>query len=156
MATMRWDPWGELASLQRDVNQLFSGAAGRTGGMVPPMDAYRTAEGVVVRLELPGLRPDDVDVSVSDGTMTIAGERKVDPAIAEDAWLRRERAVGRFERSFTLPQGTDPAGIAASFEHGVLELRIPHPPERRPHKVQVSTGGAGAGNEAIDVGGGTG
>ncbi|MGH3664751.1 MAG: Hsp20/alpha crystallin family protein [Egibacteraceae bacterium] len=150
MAVLRWDPWGDLAALQRDVNELFGRTSTRSGGLVPLIDAYRTGEALVVRVELPGLRPEDVDVSVNDGMLTIGGERKLDADVAEDAWIRRERAVGRFERSFTLPEGTDPGGIQASFDAGLLELRIPHPPERRPHKVPI-----GAGTESkqtVDVG----
>ena len=141
MAVLRWDPWGELATLQRDVDRLLGrpGASATRGApLVPPMDAMKTGEGMVVRLELPGLRPEDVDVSVNEGVLTIAGERKLDAGVAEDAWVRRERPVGRFERSFTLPEGTDPQGITASFDLGVLELQIPHPPQRRPHRIQVA------------------
>lgn len=137
---LRWDPWGELAALQRDVNQLLgSTPATRTAGLVPPIDAFRTDEGLVVRVELAGLRPDDVEVSVNDGMLTISGERKLDADITEDAWVRRERPTGRFERSFGLPESTDPGGISADFSHGLLELRIPHPPERRPHRVEIGS-----------------
>lgn len=141
MAVLRWDPWAELSALQLDVDRLLgrSSTANRSPALVPPMDAYRTPDGLHVRLELPGMRADEVDVAVNDGVLSISGERKLDADVAEDAWLRRERAVGRFERSFSLPEGTDPAGITASFELGVLELRIPHPPQRRPHRVQVTS-----------------
>ncbi|MDQ3709023.1 MAG: Hsp20/alpha crystallin family protein [Actinomycetota bacterium] len=101
----------------------------------------------MVRVELAGLRPEDVEVSANDGMLTISGERKFDADIAEDAWVRRERPTGRFERSFGLPQSTDPAGISAEFNHGLLELRIPHPPERRPHRVEVGS----ASNDANTV-----
>ena len=150
MAVMRWDPWNELALLQRDVNQLLGRPARRAESLIPPMDVFRTAEGLSVRMELPGMRPGDVDISVNDGMLTIAGERKLDAGVAEDAWIRRERAVGRFERSFGLPEGTDPSAITAGFDAGVLELHIPAPPQRRPHKVQISTGDD-ASSETVDV-----
>lgn len=138
MAVVRWDPWGELALLQRDMNSLLGRAgARREQGLIPPMDAFRTSEGLTARIELPGMSPADVDVSVNDGTLTVSGERKLDAGIADDAWVHRERPVGRFERSFSLPDGTDPAQITAGFSNGVLELRIPAAPERRPHKVQI-------------------
>ena len=142
MAVTRWDPWGELALLQRDVNQLLGRTVGgtrRTEGLIPPMDVYRTGEGLNVRLELPGLSADDVDVAVNDGMLTVSGERKLDVGVADDAWVHRERPVGRFERSFSLPKGTDPAAITADFDLGVLTLHIPAPPERRPHKIEVGT-----------------
>ncbi len=63
--------------------------------------------------------------------------------------MRRERAFGRFERSFSLPQGTDPGRITAAFEHGMLELQIPHPPERQPRKIEI--GGAAPGQQTVDV-----
>lgn len=139
MAVSRWDPWGELALLQRDVNQLLGRSAGRQAqALIPPMDVFRTAEGLTVRVELPGLSTDDVDVSVNEGVLTVSGERKLDVGVAEDAWVVRERPVGRFERSFSLPKGTDPAAVTAQFDAGVLELHVPAPPERRPHKVEVS------------------
>jgi HSP20 family protein len=103
------------------------------------MDVVRTAEGLSVRVELPGMRPDDVDISVNEGMLTISGERKLDAGVGDDAWVHRERAIGRFERSFSLPKGTDPAGISASFDAGVLDLHVPAPPEQRPHKVEIAT-----------------
>lgn len=145
MAVMRWDPWGELALLQRDMNHLMGRSSGRrVEGLIPPMDVFRTAEGLTIRLELPGLRSDDVDVSVNDGMLTVSGERKLDAGIGDDAWVHRERPVGRFERSFGLPEGTDPQQIRASFDAGLLELHIPAAPERRPHKVQIETGSGGS------------
>lgn len=158
MAVLRWDPWGELAALQRDVSHLLNrstagpGAARTaTGTLAPPLDAFSTEEGVVVRLDLPGLRPEDVDVSVQDGVLTVAGERAADTDVPEDAWLRRERPAGAFERSFTLPEGTEADKIAASFDFGVLELRIPHPPSQQPRRITVSTGSS-ANKQAVEVG----
>lgn len=149
MAVLRWDPWGEVMSLQRDVNELFnrSASAGEAAGtrrgapIVPPIDAFRTEEGLVVRMELPGLSPDEVEISVQEGVLTVSGERAMDADVKEDAWLRRERPVGAFERSFALPEGTSPDGIDASFDRGVLELRIPHPPEQQPRRITINTGG---------------
>ena len=156
MALLRWDPWGELAALQRDVNELFgrsvggsTGALSRAGALVPPIDAYTTDDGLVVRMELPGMRSEDVDIAVQDGVLTVSGERFEDADVQEDAWLRRERFLGSFERSFTLPEGTDAEAISASFDNGILELRIPHPPEQQPRRVKIS---AGAQQHAVDAG----
>ena len=143
MALLRWDPWGELASLQRDMNTLFDRGAGspaQAGSLLPAIDAYRTDEGMVVHVELPGLNRDEIDVSVDDGVLTVSGERKLGHEVAEDSWLRRERAYGRFERSFRLPDGTDPDAIEADFDNGVLALTIPHPEERKPRRIQIGQG----------------
>jgi HSP20 family protein len=145
MAVIRWDPWGELAALQRDVNELFgrtTGGARRTP-TVPPIDAYRTDAGLCVRMELPGMRPEDVDISVQEGQLVVSGEREFDQKIEEDRWVRRERSYGRFQRAFTLPEGTDADKITASFEHGMLQLDIPNPPERQPRKIQIKAGESG-------------
>ena len=155
MAMLRWDPWSEVAMLQRDVDRLLGRAApnGRDGGaLLPPMDVYRDGDGFTVRVELPGMRPEDVEVSANDGVLTVAGERKLDAGIAEEAWIRRERPVGRFERSLSLPEGTDPSGVRASFDNGVLELHVPHPPQRRPHRIQVNA--AASESEQVEVGSG--
>ena len=143
MAVVRWDPWGDVAALQRDVQELVGRAmqgGGRGGGLVPAIDAHRTESGIVVRVELPGVRPEDVDIAVQDGMLSIAGERHLDKDVAEDAWLRRERTVGRFERTFSLPEGTDPEQITAAFDLGVLELHVPHPPARKPRRISIATG----------------
>lgn len=160
----RWDPWGDIAALQRDVSELFNRtlpgttATARTqANVVPPIDAFRTDEALVVRVDLPGLRPQDVDVSVEEGLLSVSGEWPTKDA-EDDAWVRRERPTGYFERSFSLPEGTDAERISAAFNNGVLELRIPHPPERKPHKVQIEAGSsgeqleAGSNGETVNVG----
>lgn len=142
MALIRWDPWSELATLQRDVNELFGrtfGPARRTP-MAPPIDAHRTETGLRVRIELPGMGPEDVDVSVHDHQLVVSGVRETDEKIEEERWIRRERSYGRFQRAFTLPEGVDAEEITASFEHGVLQLDIPNPPERQPQKIQIGAG----------------
>ncbi|MGH8903045.1 MAG: Hsp20/alpha crystallin family protein [Egibacteraceae bacterium] len=158
MALMRWDPWGELALLQRDVNELLGRSLGqparRMASLVPPIDAYQTEAGLVIRMELPGIRPEDVEISVADGQLTVSGERRFDDKVDESQWVRRERAVGQFERGFTLPKGTDAAQITASFENGVLDLTIPHPPERQPRKIQISADQP-SGQQAVEVTGST-
>lgn len=141
MVMTRWDPWSELAAVQRDVQELFGRTAQgtrRASNLVPLMDAYRTDEGLVLTLELPGLSPDQVEVNVARGVLTVSGERPLTAEVDDDAWLRRERPVGSFSRSVTLPEGTDPEGISARFENGVLELRVPHSPEQRTHRIPIT------------------
>lgn len=156
MVIARWDPWGELASLQRDVQELFGRTSGsgqrRASGLVPPMDAYRTDDGaLVLRLEVPGIAPDDLEVSVNRGVLTVTGERKLDEEVGADNWLRRERAVGAFSRSVSLSETVDPSSITAEFNHGVLELRIPPAPEERPTRIPIAGRDR---SKTIDVGAG--
>lgn len=161
MAFRTWDPFGDLGALQRDVNELFgrmvapSGTTVRNGpqtALVPPIDAYRTDEDVVVTMELPGLTTDDVEIEFEDGVLTVSGQRARTADVADENWLRRERPVGEFSRSFTLPDGVDPNKIRADFAHGVLELRVPQPEERKPHKVQISPGSE---QKAVSTGNGS-
>jgi HSP20 family protein len=150
MAFRTWDQFGDVGALQRDVseffNRMFTPQSGTRAGdgprvaMVPPIDAYRTDEEVVVTMELPGFTPDDVDIEVENAVLTVSGQRARTADVPEENWLRRERPVGEFSRTFTLPEGTDPNKIRADFAHGVLELRIPQPEERKPHRIRISAG----------------
>lgn len=142
MAIVRWDPWGDLAALQRDVNELFGRTFGMTRrtSMVPPVDAHRTETGLCVRMELPGMRLQDIEISVHDRQLVVSGEREAEEKIEEERWVRRERSYGKFQRAFTLPEGVSADQITATFENGVLQLDIPNPPERQPRKIQIGGG----------------
>lgn len=152
MVMSRWDPWAELAAVQRDVQELFGRASGspRASSLVPAMDAYRTEEGLVLKLELPGVSPDQVEVNYDRGVLTISGERSSEDETRKDNYIRRERSVGRFSRSITLSDQVDPSQIQARFEHGVLELRIPTAPEQRPTRIPIG-GTSASGGQTVDV-----
>lgn len=143
MAIMRWDPWAELDQLQRDVSELFTRRLQPPRAQRPAMDAYRAEDATVVRLDVPGFGADDIDVAVHDGVLTVSARRERDETIDEGAWIRRERAAASIERSFTLPKGVDVDQITADVRNGVLELRIPHPQERKPRRIEVSSSSAG-------------
>lgn len=149
MALRTWDPFGDVSALQRDMSQLLNrtfGPVARGGenaagaALVPPIDAYKTDDEVVVRMELPGLTNEDVEIEFENGVLTVSGQRAQTADVADEAWLRRERPVGEFSRSFTVPEGVDPNKIRADFAHGVLELRIPQPEERKPHRISINSG----------------
>ena len=129
MSITRWDPWGELASLQRDL--VRSSTAWQ-----PAADVYRTDEAFVVRLDVPGVREQDVSVRTEDGRMIVTAERH-EEKVERENWIRRERATGQFTRTFGLPDGADPDQILANLDRGVLEIRIPHAPERQPRQIPV-------------------
>jgi HSP20 family protein len=105
---------------------------------VPPMDLVEAEDHFVLKADLPGLREEDVKIEVQDGTLTIAGERKAENEQREHGWYRIERSFGSFNRSLTLPDGIDADRIEASFSHGVLEVRIPKPEERKPRRIEIS------------------
>lgn len=147
MALVRWEPLRELNTIQGEVNRLFNTffdtpvAAGDTRRWLPAMDLVETDEHFVLRADLPGLGEDDVSIEVEDGVLTVSGERKAEHEERKEGYHRVERAYGSFARSLTLPDGVDPESVEASFDRGVLEVRIPKPAERKPRKVAISVGG---------------
>jgi len=160
MALIRWEPTRELSSLQGEMNRLFSaffdgpgpganGGAGMINRWIPAMDLVEQDEHYVLRADLPGMREDDVSIELENNVLSISGERKHESAEGK-GFYRLERASGAFSRSLTLPEGVDAEAIAASFQNGVLELRIPKPEQRKPHRVRISAG-AGKQPETIEA-----
>jgi HSP20 family protein len=130
----------------RDIDRVFDAFFGQTDQArrwVPPVDLVEAEDHFVLKADLPGLTEGDVNIEVQDNTLTISGERKAEHEQREKGWYRIERSFGRFSRSLTLPEGIDADRIAASFDHGVLEVRIPKPEERKPRRITISAGGNG-------------
>jgi HSP20 family protein len=163
MALIRWEPVRELNTLQSEMNRLFSGLfeapvpGNGTGGVrrwIPAMDLVETDEQFVLRADLPGLSENDVNVELEHDVLTVSGERKSEHEERKEGYYRVERASGAFSRSLTLPEGVDPEGIKANFDHGVLEVRIPKPEERKPRKVAISVAGEQQAIEGTESGSG--
>ncbi len=149
MALIRWEPARELNSLQGEMNRLFNtffdtplpngGATARR--WLPAMDLVETEDDFVLKADLPGLNEKDVNIELEDNVLTISGERSSEHEHRKEGVHRVERAAGAFTRSLTLPEGVEPEAIKASFDRGVLEVRIPKPEQRKPRKVEISVGG---------------
>ncbi|HZU60113.1 MAG TPA: Hsp20/alpha crystallin family protein [Solirubrobacteraceae bacterium] len=154
MALIRWEPARELATIQTEMNRLFntffepgqSNGGGQTAlrRWIPAMDLVETEEDFVLRADLPGVSENDVNIELEDNVLTISGERKAEHEERKEGYYRVERASGSFSRSLTLPEGVDPERVRASFDKGVLEVRIPKPEQRKPRKVTISAGGGAA------------
>lgn len=146
-AVVRFDPFRDITTLRDEMNRLFSRAvgdgSGATSNWTPPVDIFETDSEIVLRAELPGLKPDDIDIEVDDNVLTLKGERRFEEKVEEGRYYRLERAYGRFQRSLTLPQGVKPDEISAQFENGVLSVRVPKADEVKPRKITVA---AGSGN----------
>jgi HSP20 family protein len=150
MAIVRWEPMRELASIQNEMNRLFGtvfepaqpGNGGALRRWMPAMDLVETADQFVLRADLPGLGEEDVSIEVEDSTLTVSGERKAEHEQSKEGYHRVERAFGAFSRSLTLPEGVDAESVAASFDRGVLEIRIPKPEQRKPRKISIGVGNA--------------
>ncbi|TMK41384.1 MAG: Hsp20/alpha crystallin family protein [Actinobacteria bacterium] len=147
MALVRWEPLRELSMFQDEMNRLFSrfsdapnGDTGLLRRWVPAMDLVETDDHFVLRADLPGMSEEDVNVELEQNVLTISGERKSEHEERDAGYYRLERAAGSFSRALTLPEGVNPDGIQAGFDRGVLEVRIPKPPERKPRKVAIGVG----------------
>jgi HSP20 family protein len=148
MALVRWEPARELTSLQTDMNRLFNsffdtttaGNGDTARRWIPAMDVVETDEHFVLKADLPGLAEDDVHVEVEDNVLTVSGERKAEHEDKRDGYVRVERSYGSFRRSLSLPEGVDPEAVSATFDKGVLEVRIPKPEQRKPRRVAIQVG----------------
>jgi HSP20 family protein len=140
----RWGPWGDLLSLQDEMNRLFETTMGgnpRVGLLgseyVPPADILRDKDNIVVRMDVPGLKKDDLDLTILNGRLFVRGEKKHDEEQNEQNVHRRERFYGSFERVIDLPSPVDADNIRAKFDNGVLEITAPVRPESKPRQIAI-------------------
>ena len=147
MTIVRWEPLRELNSLQSEMNRLFNTAFDTPSGpsvlrrWVPAMDLVEAGDHFVLRADLPGMSEEDISIEFEDSTLTVSGERKAEHDERGEGFHRVERSFGAFSRSLTLPKGVDADGVSASFDRGVLEIRIPKPEERKPRRISIANGG---------------
>jgi HSP20 family protein len=147
MAIVRWEPFRDLVTIQDRMNRIFEDAfrgQGRSGeedwlggNWAPPVDIYEHDGNLVLKAELPGIDPKDVDVRVENNVLTLRGERKFDSEVKRENCHRVERAYGTFSRSFTLPNVVDTQSIKAEFKDGVLRVTMPKREEAKPKQIQV-------------------
>ncbi len=151
MAIVRWEPFRDLMSLQDRMNRLFDesfrGLArpGEEdwvlgGAWAPPVDVYEHEGNIVLKAELPGVDPKDVDIRLENNVLTLRGERKFGSEVKRDSYHRVERSYGTFSRSFTLPSLVDQQHIKADFKDGVLQVTLPKREEAKPKQIQISVG----------------
>jgi HSP20 family protein len=150
MAIVRWEPFRDLMTVQERMNRIFDdafrGAAGRGGEddwalggtWAPPVDIYEQDGNLVLKAELPGIDPKDVDVRVENNVLTLTGERRFENEVKREQYHRVERAYGRFSRSFTLPNVVDTANIKAEFKEGLLRVVMPKREEAKPKQISIS------------------
>ncbi len=144
----RFEPFRDLATLQDRFDRLFEEGLGRLRPWTreaidgtawsPAVDIVETENDIVLRADLPGIDPKDVDIQVENGALTLKGERKFESDVKEDDYRRVERVYGSFLRSFALPQTVDAEKVEAEYRNGVLELKLPKRPEARPKQIKVA------------------
>ncbi len=140
----RWEPFRDLVTLRDAMDRLFAesfvrpGAAFPTAGTeTPVIDMYQTNEEIVVKAALPGVKPEDIDISVTGDILTIKGETKQEEKVEEGNYLRQERYYGQFFRELTLPTQVNADKTKADFEHGILTLRLPKAEAVKPKSILI-------------------
>ena len=130
-----FDPFRGLANFQDTMNRLFTEPNSRP--WVPPVDIRETENELVVKADVPGVKFEDIDVRLENGTLTLRGERKFEETKDQGGWHRVERAYGTFERSFTLPDSVSPEGVKADYKNGTLTVTLPKKELAKPRQVKV-------------------
>ena len=135
MSVVRYEPWALINRLHRELDQAFEG--GRDTTWSPAVDIHEEANRFVVRADLPGVKPADINVTAEKGVLTLRGERNFEQKEDDGHYSRIERVRGKFTRSFTLPENVATAEIKAQFKDGVLELTIPKVAKPEPRRIEV-------------------
>jgi HSP20 family protein len=139
----QWGPLRQLENFQRDFDELFDRLlrakwrSAANAQPLPPVESYIEEDQLVIRADLPGVDPEDIQITITGNVLRVAGRRE--PSKEPQVGIRREFRHGPFERTLTLPQGVAPEQIKASYRNGVLELRVPLPQKPAAHKVRVRT-----------------
>lgn len=138
----RWDPFQEMLNLRRTVDRLFDNASADRDWAESPVwglavDMVENKDEFIVKASVPGINPDDLDISYSDDTLTIKGEIKQDKEVKEDQYHMRERRYGSFVRSIALPTKIKGDSIEASYQNGVITLRLPKAEEVKPKRIAI-------------------
>lgn len=150
MNLITYDPFRELRSLQDEVNRVFSSSFNRSdetgmmrGAWNPSVDIFENKDSIVLEAELPGLAPEDVNISIENNVLTIHGERKFEKKDEGDNFHRVERSYGSFTRSFTLPPTVSSENVDADFENGILRLQLAKREEAKPRRIEIKAGASG-------------
>ena len=144
MTLERWEPFTGLRRLDDRLNRMFGRSPfAFTGGIEEwsvPLDIRQEDDKIIVEASAPGVKADDIDVSIEDGILTIKGETKTEREEKKDNYLLKERRGGSFFRSVRLPDSVDASQAASTYSDGVLKITMPKLPEKQPRKLKVQVG----------------
>jgi len=146
-AMRAWDPFDEMRTMQRDMDRLFDRVLGGEGGgdvmrhglWAPSIESFTKDGKLLLKAELPGVDPKDLDVTIADRELVIKGERKAEKDEKEKDYTYREISYGSFERRFLIPEGVKTEDLKAAFVNGVLEISVPVPEVPKAKKIEVKT-----------------
>ena len=140
-----WYPVERLSTLREEINRLFDSPFGELSrhmelfnGWTPAIDLYEDKDNLIVKAELPGMKRQEIDISVHDGTLTISGERKHEEKSQDGEPYRSERFFGRFHRTLALPKPVEPDKAKANYHEGLLTVILPKTEEAKPKQIQVN------------------
>ena|SRR5687767_8115936 len=138
-----WSSFDRLASLRDEMDRLFDFAwptrdSGLFSGWSPALDVHDEKDNLVVHVELPGMKKEEIDISLHDGALTVSGERKQEREQKEGESFRSERYFGKFQRSVTLPAAVDAKNVKASYKDGLLTIHLPKAEEAKPKQIAVN------------------
>jgi HSP20 family protein len=142
----RFEPYREFTTLQDRLNRLFQSSFGdnqdalTTSNFAPAVDVYEDEHNVTLKIEVPGIDEKDLDVRVENNTLTVHGERKFEKEEKEENYRRVERQYGSFTRSFTLPQTVNTDNVQATYDKGVLKIKLAKKAEAKPKQIKVNVG----------------
>jgi len=147
MSIMRWRPRGDLLSIREEMNRLFddffSGWPEKRRGLLegewaPSIDIAETEEELVVTAELPGVKQEEVDITIADDVLTLKGEKKEEKEVKEKNYHRIERNYGSFQRSISLPTSVQADKAKATYKDGILTINVPKVEEAKPKQIKIS------------------
>lgn len=146
MAIVRWEPFRDVFSTQDRFNRLFNQTLSQVfgeedrklGTWAPAVDVFETDQNLVVKAELPGIDPKDVEIRVESNTLFLKGQRKFEIEVKEENYHRIERSYGSFTRTFALPGSIDAEKVSADYKSGVLTLTLPKREEAKPKTIKIN------------------
>lgn len=146
MDLVRWEPFEGLNRIQSRINDLFDDTFGRSrysvnstnGTWLPPVDILESKDSYLIRAELPGMKKENFNLEVKDGTLTLTGEKKFEEPADGVNYHRVERVSGKFVRSFYLPETVNSDDIKATYRDGILEIRVPKTEAAKPKQIAVA------------------
>jgi HSP20 family protein len=138
-----WSPFDHLTTLRDEINRLFGSAvpgfeAESLAAWTPALDVYQDKDNVVVKAELPGMKKEEIEITLLEGSLTLSGERKYEEEHKEENTFRRERFHGKFRRTVSLPVAVDSAKVKAAYKDGILTVTLPKAEEAKPRQIQVN------------------
>ena len=133
--------WREMDRIRREMDRLVQSSDRFSAPAFPALNVWSNVEGVVVTAEIPGISPDDLDISIMGDTLTLSGSRHPEEISDDVRFHRRERGYGRFTRSLQLPYRVETDQVAATFDKGILRIELPRAEADKPKKVTVKAGG---------------